>query len=197
MKNSESTTNSTHKDKIKINSLIHEFARVGLNLSRRDNYVFYKLLGFLLRNDKPFPYSNEKLALNTLYKISSIKEAVHNLEKLGLIVRTGFSYQRRLSKGKTLVNICIHSQYCITLLQEENNTHGQNSAGTSQKVAGTGQKVATIELKENLLKLKESGAYSPSTSNSKTLTPSQEADLIHCKKWGIPVPEEIQKILNG
>lgn len=147
--------NMSIKKSTSFNSIVHSFAKNGLNLSRRDNLVFYKLLGFLLRNDLPFPYSNEKLTLNTLYSLSAIKEAINNLEKLGLIDRIGFSYKRRFYKGKTLVNICTHSQYCIDIELNNNSTHGQKLAGTSQKLARTGQNPARIERKENLGKLKD------------------------------------------
>ncbi len=158
------TTNKTHTDKKipKFHTLVHTTAKVGLNLSRRDNLVFYKLLGLLLKNDIPLIYSNEKLSLETLYKISSIKEALNNLEKLGLIERTGFTYRRRLRKGKVLINICTHSQYCIFLYQYEICTHGQMVAGTSQKLAGTSQKLPIIEVNNNLLKYKE-GHQKPQT----------------------------------
>jgi hypothetical protein len=163
----------TVKKQKSFNSIVHHYAKTGFNLSRRDNLIFYKLLGFLIRNEKPFPYSNEKLALNTLYKISSIKESLNNLENIGLIAREGFSYQRRFYKGKTLINICTHSQYCIYIDMINECTHGQEMAGTSQKVAGTGQNLATIELNKNVLKLKEKFAHATSRPKHPPLTEEQ------------------------
>lgn len=162
------------------NSYAHHFAKVGLSLSRRDNLVFYKLLGFLLRNDKPFPYSNEKLAEQTLYKISSVKEALNNLEQLGLIIRTGITYRRRFSKGLTLVNICNHSQYCIYLDLDINYTHGQRLACASQKLADTSQSPTKIELNKTNKNLKKVCARATSTSTS-TSTPVNMEYHDYCK----------------
>lgn len=169
----------TVKKQKSFNSIVHHYAKTGFNLSRRDNLIFYKLLGFLIRNEKPFPYSNEKLALITLYKISSIKESLNNLEKIGLIEREGFSYQRRFYKGKTLINICTHSQYCIDIELFNECTHSQEMAGTSQKVAGTGQKLATIELNKNVLKLKDKFAYANSTSKEQKPTTMDLQEYSH------------------
>lgn len=155
---------SIKKSTPSFNSIVHSLAKNGYKLSRRDNLIFYKLLGFLIRNDKPFPYSNEKLSEQTLYKITAVKESLNNLEKLGLIIRTGFSYKRRFSKGSVLVNICTHGQYCMFLYLNNNDTHGRSPASTSQKTAGTSRKTPRIELEENKGKLKEGFAHATSTT---------------------------------
>lgn len=182
-----STRNNEHKDKKipKFHTVVHQFAKIGLNLSRRDNLVFYKLLGFLLKSDNPLTYTNEKLSLETLYKISSIKEALNNLEKLGLIEREGITYRRRFYKGKTLINICTHSQYCIDLMLYEKRTHGQSMAGTGQKSAGTGQNVAKLELDKNLIELKEGVIKNLNPKKPKPQKP----------KWP-PITEEQEKLLG-
>lgn len=92
------------------NTIVLEKTIEDLQLSRLEASVFYRLLGFLLRDDNPFIYTAEKLAAKTLYKRASIFDALNSLEKKGLIDRRGYSYQRRFSKGKVLVEICTHVQ---------------------------------------------------------------------------------------
>ncbi len=92
------------------NTLVLEMTIKDLHLSRLEASIFYRLLGFLLRDDNSFIYTAEKLAEKTLYKRRSIFDALKSLEKKKLITRTGFSYQRRFSKGLTLVEICTQVQ---------------------------------------------------------------------------------------
>ena len=102
--------NATHKtapkDKKSYNTQVYELVCKRLKLKRREKIIFFKFIGFLLRNDKPFPYTIEKLELNSGYKSSSIYEAINLLEKMGLIERIGFTSRVRYNKGFKLVKFC-------------------------------------------------------------------------------------------
>lgn len=84
-------------------------------LSRREALIFYKLLGFLIRNDKPFPYSSPSLSKNTLYSSRSIEYSLKKLDEKKIIERIGKSYNRRFKKGELLIDICTQAQKCIDL----------------------------------------------------------------------------------
>ena len=94
------------------NSQVYTMACNRLKLNRREKTIFYRLLGFLLRNDKPFPYSTGSLSDVTGYSRSSIFESFNLLEKLRLIQRIGIGKARKFSKGSILKRICslIHSR---------------------------------------------------------------------------------------
>jgi hypothetical protein len=77
-----------------------------LKLHRREKTIFYRLLGFLLRNDKPFPYSAKSLSEVTGYSRSSIFESLNLLEKYRLIKRIGYTNQCKFTKGSILKRIC-------------------------------------------------------------------------------------------
>jgi predicted transcriptional regulator len=106
MKNSNATAKINHKDNKSFNTQVYELVCNRLKLKRREKIIFFKLIGFLLRNDKPFPYTIEKLELNSGYKSSSIYECINLLEKYGLIERVGFTSRVRYSKGYKLIKYC-------------------------------------------------------------------------------------------
>ena len=88
------------------NSQVYSLACNRLKLKRREKVIFYRLLGFLIRNDKPFPYSVASLSALTSYSRSSIFECFNILENLRLIERIGFSTQVKYAKGNILKRIC-------------------------------------------------------------------------------------------
>ncbi len=92
------------------NGQIFDIASKRLKLKRREKIVLQRLLGFLVRNNKPFPYSNESLSFKTGYSRSSVFESINLLEKLRLIVRTGYTNQVKFFPGTILLKI-------ITLVQ--------------------------------------------------------------------------------
>lgn len=77
-----------------------------LKLKRREKIIFFKLMGFLFRNDKPFPYSIKKLAFNTGYSESSVYESLNTLEKLRLIERIGYTCRVKYQKGSIMRRVC-------------------------------------------------------------------------------------------
>ncbi len=95
------------------NTQVFNYIKKTYNLKRRDAAIFYKLLGFLLRNDKPFPYSLAALAENSMYSQSSVYEALNNLEKLGLIQRIGFTCNVKYKRGTDMSKCCTLVQNSI------------------------------------------------------------------------------------
>lgn len=88
------------------NSQVYSMACERLKLQRREKIVFYRLLGFLIRNDKPFPYSTGVLADLTGYRKESMYRCFNVLETLRLIERIGTGKARRFIKGSILKRIC-------------------------------------------------------------------------------------------
>ncbi len=164
------------------NNLVHKAVREKFNLSRRDNLVFYKLLGFLLRNDKSFPYTNEKLSHETLYKLTSIKAAIKNLEKLGLIKKEGITFRRRFYKGDELIKIITHGRNSSNEEQNNNCTYGRSPTVLGQKSTVLGQSLTKIEHEENVLKHKEEEIFSspikPHMQNEKIINEPNASDKL-------------------
>lgn len=88
------------------NSQVYTMVCNRLKLKRREKTIFYRILGFLLRNDKPFPYSTGSLSDVTGYDKRSIYPCFNELERLRLIQRIGTGKARRFSKGSILKRIC-------------------------------------------------------------------------------------------
>lgn len=89
-----------------INSRVFSLACNKLNLKRREKIIFYRLLGFLIRNDKPFPYSIKSLSAITGYSRSSIFESINLLENLRIISRRGLTNNVKFSKGSMMTRMC-------------------------------------------------------------------------------------------
>jgi hypothetical protein len=87
-------------------SKVYNLSCSKLKLKRREKIIFFRLLGFLIRNDKPFPYSTDSMAQNTGYDRRSIFRALNELERLRLIERLGFTNQVKFKKGRILIRIC-------------------------------------------------------------------------------------------
>lgn len=109
------------------NSQVYELANKRLNLKRREKIIFYRLLGFLIRNDKPFPFSVKSMSELTGYSRASIFESFNLLEKFRLIERVGFTTRVKYTKGSILRRIC-------TLVQNRKNNEPTEKRTLVQKV---------------------------------------------------------------
>lgn len=112
-------------------SQVYSLSCSKLNLKRREKIVFFRLLGFLIRNDKPFPYSTQSLADRTGYARSSIFESINLLEHLRLIERIGCTNQVKFQKGRILTRICSLVQNRIKVAQYKSSTLVQNCTYTN------------------------------------------------------------------
>lgn len=168
--------NATAKFITPTSKQIHTYVVGKYNLNRRDATVLFKLLGFLLRNDFPFPYSSDKLCANTLYKRSSVFEALKSLEKKGLIKRQGLSYQLRYSKGFRLSSSYTQVQNCLNNMLYIDYPPVQNLEAPVQNLDTPVQKLDIIELKTELKIYKRLGGL-PKIKNPKTQTQKKFPEL--------------------
>ena len=87
------------------NHQVYEKAYKRLHLTPSQRNIFQRLLGFLIRNDKPFPYSAVKLAEITGYDKRTIFRCLDKLEYYRLIKRNGLGKNRRFRRGTILDKI--------------------------------------------------------------------------------------------
>jgi hypothetical protein len=107
------------------NGQVYELAYKRLKLKRREKIILQRLLGFLIRNNKPFPFSRKSLSELTGYSKSSIDESLNILEKYRLINRLGCTNGIKFSKGTILIKICTLAQIRINKEQFKNCTLAQ------------------------------------------------------------------------
>lgn len=129
------------------NSQVYSFVCNRLKLKRREKIIFYRLLGFLIRNDKPFPYSIKSMSELTGYKRSSVFESINILEKLRLIERIGYTNQVKFIKGSLLIRICTLVQKRINIALHKNVTLVQKLDESSSTSPETGYKKTSSSLK--------------------------------------------------
>ena len=87
------------------NHQVYEKAYQRLNLSSSQRVIFQRLLGFLIRNDKPFPYSVVKMAELTGFDKRTIFRCLDKLESYRLIERQGLGKNRKFMRGSILNKI--------------------------------------------------------------------------------------------
>ena len=95
---------STKKAK-SFNAQVFEKTYRRLNLSPTERIIFFRLLGFLIRNKNPFPYSALALSELTGLDKRTIFRALNKLEKYRLIIRIGMGKNRRFCTGSILSKI--------------------------------------------------------------------------------------------
>ena len=88
-----------------LNGLVLEKSYDRLKLSGIERTIFQRLLGFLIRNDKPFPYSIVKMEKITGFNKRTIFRALNKLEKYRLIDRVGMGKNRKFKRGSILDKI--------------------------------------------------------------------------------------------
>jgi len=137
------------------NHQVFQKAYQRLNLKKRERVIFQRLLGFLIRNNKPFPYAVPTLSELTEYGESSIFEALNILEKYRLIVRIGMGKNRRFRRGSILDKI-------LTTVQNRSKVDLVNNSTTVQildeKTLNSPE--SGYSKTSSLLKHKERGVFS-------------------------------------
>lgn len=109
----------------KQNSFNHEVfqkAYKRLKLSSTNRIIFQRLLGFLIRNDNPFPYSAVKMAEITGFSLRTIFNSLNELERCRLIKRIGEGKNRRFMPGNILRKIFTTVKNRIKNEQVKNST---------------------------------------------------------------------------
>lgn len=113
---------STSKTTKSLNGLVYEKSYKRLKLSSTERIVFQRLLGFLIRNNKPFPYSAVKMAEITGFHKRTIFLVLDALEKYRLITRIGMGKNRKFKRGSILDKIISTVQNRIKNNQNKNST---------------------------------------------------------------------------
>ena len=195
-----------------INFLVYNQIKELFKLSRLESDVFFRLNGFLIRNEKPFPYSAESISENANYSKRSIFIALSALEKYLIIEREGLGYNRKFKRGKIfndILNMCINIATMQELHSCANNTLKKqsypqtslaNNSTTAQKLHRPVQKLhrpvqklhTGITYSLNLEKLKDLSANANSTSKTQNQYPeySEEQEQLIGKYYhGLNWPE--------
>lgn len=95
----------TNKKTTSLNHQVYQKAYARLNLTSTQRFIFQRLLGFLIRNDKPFPFSAVKMAELTGFSLRTVFATLNHLEKFRLIKRNGMGKNRRFSRGTIFCKI--------------------------------------------------------------------------------------------
>jgi len=152
--------------------------------------IMRALFKVLKDSPRPIIYTNESISENCRISLRNVERRIPELVKFGLINCTGRGYNRRISLGLLFNTSAI---LAVRAGQELNNS----------------AKSAITTAKSDPHNRQYGGDYNPYTkpstnadlsananSTPKTLTPSQEADLIHFKKYNMQIPPELLAILN-
>jgi len=149
----------TQDKKSSFNGLVYKKAYKRLKLTSTERVIFQRLLGFLIRNDKPFPYSAPAMAELTGINKRTIFRALNRLEYLRLIERVGEGANRRFKRGSILRKILTTATYSSNKVQVNNSTTAtlchknlynrdmvsQNKTSFSLKLKDQGQKILKEE----------------------------------------------------
>ena len=84
---------------------VYQKAYKRIHLTATQRTVFQRLLGFLLRNDRAFPFSAVTMADLTGLDKRTIFRALNKLESVRLITREGMGKGRRFKRGPILCKI--------------------------------------------------------------------------------------------
>lgn len=95
----------TSKKQTSFNHQVFQKSYKRLNLSSTNRIIFQRLLGFLIRNERPFPYSAVTLAELTGFSLRTVFNSLNDLEKFRLIMRVGEGKNRRFAAGSILKKI--------------------------------------------------------------------------------------------
>lgn len=109
------------------NSLVYDMACKRLKLKRREKIIFFRLLAFLIRSDKPFGYTVEKISELTGYARASVFESLNLLEKLRIIERIGHTSRVKFAKGRIMIRVCSLVQKRTNIELNKKQTLVQNS----------------------------------------------------------------------
>lgn len=165
-------------------SQIQKIIIARLKLKRREKIIFFKLMGFLFRNNKPFPYSIKSLAINTGYSESSIYESLNLLEKLRLIERIGYTSRVKYQKGSILRRVCTLVQNRIknvpnncTLVQK------LEKLAPASPETGYQRTSSSLEHKERVLFQTEYHEYVKRIENDFKLGLIKQIDYLDFEEW--------------
>lgn len=138
------------------NHQVYEKAYKRLNLTSTERNIFQRLLGFLIRNDKPFPFSSVSMSELTGFNKRTIFRGLNKLEKLRLIERIGMGKNRKFIRGSILSKI-------LTTVTNRNKINLNNNSTTATLCHKNLNNRDTVSYNKtsSSLKLKEEGFFDP------------------------------------
>ncbi len=160
-----------------------------LKLSPSQRIVFQRLLGFLLRNEKPFPYSAVKMAEITGLCLRTIFNILNDLENLRLITRIGLGKNRRFIRGSILNKICSTVQNRLKIMLLKNSSTVQLTTQNSINRAMGAYKKTSNSLKRKKGELSQADLQQVNFYLKNPLIKISKEDL-----W---LSEVIEKIVNN
>jgi len=104
------------------NHQVYQKAYKRLNLSSTQRIIFQRLLGFLIRNDKPFPFTAVSMSELTGFSLRTVFNVLNDLENYRLIKRHGMGKNRKFSAGTILLKIFATVQNRSNPRQNKNKT---------------------------------------------------------------------------
>ena len=144
----------SEKKQTSFNHQVYQKAYKHLNLSSTNRIIFQRLLGFLIRNEKPFPYTAVSLAELTGFSLRTIFNSLNDLEKFRLISRIGEGKNRRFFRGSILNKIFTTVQNRTKTLQDNYLTTVQlvHQKSTNRATGAYRKTSLSLKLKEEVIK---------------------------------------------
>ena len=143
------------------NHQVYQKAYKRLSLSSTNRIIFQRLLGFLIRNDKPFPYSAVSLAELTGFSLRTIFSSLNDLERFRLIERIGEGKNRRFIAGTILKKIFTTVQNRAKINLSKDSTTVQLVHQKSNNRATGAYRKTSISLKLKEERLRDSTSTPP------------------------------------
>jgi Fe2+ or Zn2+ uptake regulation protein len=176
----------TTKKAKSFNHQVYEKAYKRLNLTSTQRNIFQRLLGFLIRNNKSFPYSAVTMSELTGFSLSTIFRSLDQLETYRLIRREGLGKNRRFRRGSILDKI-------LTTVSNRNIIEQVNNSTTVSwcDKNSPNRVMVTYSKTSSFSKRKEGVAYA-SGSNSNPLSHQELKEIEHCMKNNVPLAKEFK-----
>jgi len=129
------------------NHQVYQKAYKRLKLTPTERNIFQRLLGFLIRNEKPFPFSAVAMAELTGFDKRTVFRGLNKLEKFRLIERIGMGKNRKFIRGSILIKI-------LTTVTNRQNTILNNNLTTATLCHKNLTNRDTVSYKKTSLSLK-------------------------------------------
>lgn len=134
----------------------------------------------------PIVYSNEALSKDCRMSLRNVERRISELNKMMIINVTGRGFQRRIKLGLLFSTTAI--------VAVDNSTTAKNDPTTAKNDIHNRHSGGDYNHSYKPSSKEDIDAHANSTP--KTLTPQQEGDLRHFKKFNIPIPSDILEILS-
>lgn len=176
----------SEKKQTSFNGQVYQKAYKRLNLSSTNRTIFQRLLGFLIRNEKPFPYSAVALAELTGFSLRTIFNSLNDLEKYRLIQRIGEGKNRRFKPGSILLKI-------FTTVQNRPKTVLDKNKTTVQPMHQKSNNRATGAYSKTSSSLKHKESNQKPLTQKPSVEEGQQFDYYY-KNPQFKMPDELKRV---